>query len=243
MPEDTAPATRYIDRPARPQHPVESTALRMRTLAARNGVTPRGALRAGHLSAEAPAVCHAAGGCPQQPRPGGAPRIGGRRAGLVQGKEGSQRQRATTQGVSLKGAWQSLPWKNVHRQVCRLPKRLDRATPRGDVRTVHPLQQLLARSWYARLLAVRRLPQDHRGRHPAGIDGVKSLPPPPRWRRAHALRLDGTARALRRIWSPTRGSTTAKRPLGMPTQAARARHTLVRQALAPEWEAKLSAHT
>jgi hypothetical protein len=50
MTEDTAPATLYIDRPALPKNPVESTALRMRTMEARNGVTPRGSLRAGHLS-------------------------------------------------------------------------------------------------------------------------------------------------------------------------------------------------
>src|SRR5205823_1900970 len=104
-------------------------------------------------------------------------------------------------------------------------------------------QKLLARSWYARLLAVRRITQDNRGRHTAGIDGVKSLTPPQRWRLANELGLDGTASSLRRIWIPKRGSTTDKRPLGIPTQADRARQTLVRQALEPEWEAKLSAHT
>ena len=155
----------------------------------------------------------------------------------------SQRQRAKTQGVSLKVAWQSIPWKKVHRHVFRLQKRIYRATQRGDVRTVHKLQKLLARSWYARLLAVRRITQDNRGRHTAGIDGVKSLTPPQRWCLANELSLDGTASSLRRIWIPKRGSTTDKRPLGIPTQADRARQTLVRQALEPEWEAKLSAHT
>src|SRR5262249_46647541 len=57
------------------------------------------------------------------------------------------------------------------------------------------------------------------------------------------LYLDGTATALRRIWIPKRGSTTEKRPLGIPTQADRARQTVVRQALEPAWEAKLSPHT
>jgi RNA-directed DNA polymerase len=155
----------------------------------------------------------------------------------------SQRQRAKTPGVSLQVAWQSLPWKQVHRQVCRLHNRIDRATQRGEGRTVHTRQQRLARAWEARLLAVRRLTQDHRGRHTAGIDGGKSLTPPQRWGRAHERRLDGTARALRRLWIPTRGSTTANRPLGLPTQADRARHTLGRQALAPAWDAKLSAPT
>jgi RNA-directed DNA polymerase len=155
----------------------------------------------------------------------------------------SQRQRAKTQGVSLKVAWQEIPWMKVHRHVFRLQKRIYQATQRGDVRTVHKLQKLLVKSWYARLLAVRRTTQDNRGKHTAGIDGAKSLTPPQRWRLANEMQLDGTASALRRIWIPKRGSTTEKRPLGIPTQADRARQTLVRQALEPEWEAKLSGHT
>src|ERR671925_1680173 len=95
--------------------------------------------------------------------------------------------------------------KKVHRHVFRLQKRMDRATRRGDVRTVHKLQKLLVKSWYARLLAVRRITQDNRGRHTAGIDGVKSLTPPRRWRLANELGLDGTASPLRRIWIPKRG--------------------------------------
>jgi RNA-directed DNA polymerase len=161
----------------------------------------------------------------------------------VQGKGVSQRQRAKTQGLPLKVAWQGIPWKKVHRHVFRLQKRMYRATQRGEVRTVHKLQKLLVKSWYARLLAVRRITQDNQGKPTAGIDGAQSLTPPQRWRLATELRLDGKASALRRIWIPKRGSAPDKRPLGIPTQADRARQTLVRQALEPEWEAKLSSHT
>src|SRR2546426_11542695 len=175
--------------------------------------------------------------------PGIMPWICRRRAGILKGKAVSQRQRAKTQGQSLKVAWQDIPWKKVHRRVFHLQKRIDRATQRGDVRTAHKLQKLLVKSWYARLLAVRRITQDNRGKHTAGIDGVKTFTPPQRWRLANTLHLDGTATALRRIWIPKRGSKTEKRPLGIPTQTDRARQTLVRQALEPEWEAKLSPHT
>jgi RNA-directed DNA polymerase len=155
----------------------------------------------------------------------------------------SQRQRANTQGVSLKVAWQGIPWKKVHRHVFRLQKRMYQATQRGDVRTVHKLQKLLVKSWYARLLAVRRITQDNRGKHTAGIDGAQFRTAPQRWRLAHEIRLDGKATPLRRIWIPKRGSTIDKRPLGIPTQSDRVRQTLVRQALEPQWEAKLSPHT
>lgn len=139
-------------------------------------------------------------------------------------------------------AWQDIPWKKVHRHVFRLQKRIYRATQRGAIRTARKLQTLLIKSWYARLLAVRRVTQDNRGKQTAGIDGVKSLTPVQRWHLANTLRLDGQATPLRRTWIPKRGSN-AKRPLGMPTQHDRAPQTLVRQALEPAWEAKLSPHT
>ena len=154
----------------------------------------------------------------------------------------SQRQRAKTQGQPLMVAWQDIPWKKIHRHVCRLQKRIYRATQDGRVRIAQKLQKLLIKSWYARLLAVRRVTQDNRGKHTAGIDGVKSLTPPQRLALAHTLRLDNKATPLRRTWIPKRGSPE-KRPLGIPTQPERARQTLVRQALEPEWEAKLSPHT
>src|SRR4030095_7124619 len=155
----------------------------------------------------------------------------------------SPRLRAKTQDhQTLMAAWQDIPWKKIHRHVFRLQKRIYRATQDGRVRIAQKLQKLLIKSWYARLLAVRRVTQDNRGKHTAGIDGVKSLTPPQRLALAHTLRLDNKATPLRRTWIPKRGSPE-KRPLGIPTQQERARQTLVRQALEPEWEAKLSPHT
>ena len=162
---------------------------------------------------------------------------------MLKGKVVSQRQRAKTQDrKSLTAAWQEIPWTKVHRHVFRLQKRMYQATQRGEVRTVRKLQNLLSKSWYARLLAVRRVTQDNTGRHTAGIDGVKSLQPPQRLRLANELKLDDTATPLRRIWIPKHG-TSEKRPLGVPTLHERARQTVVRQALEPEWEAPLAAHS
>jgi len=165
-----------------------------------------------------------------------------RRAGVLKGKAVSQRQSAKTQGPALMVVWQDIPWKKIQRHVFRLQKRIYRATQHGQVRIARKLQQLLVKSWYARLLAVRRVTQDNRGKHTAGIDGVKSLSPRQRVGLATALHLDGTATPLRRTWIPKRGSAE-KRPLGIPTQHDRARQTLVRQALEPAWEAKLAPHT
>ena len=70
---------------------------------------------------------------------------------MLKGKAMSQRPWATTQGLSLKVAWQGSAWKQVQRHVFRLHKRSDRAAQREEVRTVHKLQKLLVKSWYARL--------------------------------------------------------------------------------------------
>jgi hypothetical protein len=44
--------------------------------------------------------------------------------------------------------------------------------------TPNSSQRLLLHSWSARLLAVRQVAQDNRGKRTAGVDGVKSLTPP-----------------------------------------------------------------
>ena len=118
---------------------------------------------------------------------------------------------------------------------------MDQATPRAEVRTARHLQKVRVQSWEARRLAVRRSSQDPRGTQTAGLDGVPSLTSAGRWRLAQALRLEGQAPPRRRLGIPKRGRA-AKRPRGMPTHQARARHTLVRQALEPAWDAKRAPH-
>src|SRR5215467_2717764 len=124
----------------------------------------------------------------------------------------------------------------------RLQKRIYQASRRHDVRTVRKLQRLLLHSWSARLLAVRHVTQDNRGKRTAGVDGVKSLPPPQRLALAQSLILDGTTTPVRRVWIPKPGSTD-QRPLGIPTMADRARQTLVKLALEPAWEARFAPNS
>src|SRR5215467_12584569 len=124
--------------------------------------------------------------------------------------------------------WNTLPWTRIQRQVLKLQKRMSRASRRHDVRTVRKRQRLLLHSWSARLLAVRHVTQDNRGKRTAGVDGVTSLPPQ-RLALAQSLILDGTTTPVRRVWIPKPDSTD-QRPLGIPTMADRARHTLVKSA-------------
>jgi len=138
--------------------------------------------------------------------------------------------------------WNQVDWGTVEVQVFKLQKRIYRASQSGDVAKVHKLQRLLLRSWNARLLAVRRISQDNQGKHTAGIDGYKSLTPKQRLTFAENLTLNEKGRPLRRVWIPKPGRSE-KRGLGIPTMEDRARQSLLKLALEPEWEAKFEPNS
>jgi RNA-directed DNA polymerase len=139
-------------------------------------------------------------------------------------------------------AWQDIPWHKVERAVFKLQQRIYRASRQGDVKTVHKLQRLLMKSWYAQRLATRRVTQDNRGKRTAGVEGVKSLTPPQRLRLAQTLSLSPQVQPVRRVWIP-KPRTTEHRPLGIPVMADRAGQALAKLALEPEWEAKFEPNS
>jgi RNA-directed DNA polymerase len=138
--------------------------------------------------------------------------------------------------------WNQIDWGTVEVQVFKLQKRIYRASQSGDVAKVHKLQRLLLRSWNTRLLAVRRISQDNQGKHTAGIDGYKSLSPKQRLTLAENLTLNEKGSPLRRVWIPKPGRTE-KRGLGIPTMEDRARQSLLKLALEPEWEAQFEPNS
>lgn len=134
--------------------------------------------------------------------------------------------------------WSTLPWKRIQIKVFKLQRRIYRASRRRQVKLVHKLQRLLVKSWYGRLLAVRRVTQDNQGKRTAGIDGVKDLTPHQRLEMAQSLSHFSCPRPLRRIWIPKPGKSE-KRPLSIPVMRDRATQALIKLALEPQWEAKL----
>lgn len=138
--------------------------------------------------------------------------------------------------------WRTLPWRKLEVAVLKLQRRIYKAAQAGDVRRVHKLQRLLLKSRAAKLLAVRRVTQDNQGKHTAGIDGVKSLPPPQRLALATRLGQLPTGRPTRRVWIPTPGKTE-RRPLGIPTLHDRALQALVKSAMEAEWEARFEPNS
>jgi len=138
--------------------------------------------------------------------------------------------------------WETIRWPRIERLVFKLQKRIYRAAQRGDHRQVRRLQKLLMRSRAAKLLAVRKVTQDNRGKRTAGIDGQTALTPTKRMALVEHLPLDGQAQPVRRVRIP-KPDTTEHRPLGIPTIADRAKQSLVTLGLEPEWEAKFEPNS
>ena len=96
--------------------------------------------------------------------------------------------------------WRLLPWSEIERNVFRLQQRIYQAASCGDVKRVHNLQRLLLSSYSARLLAVRRVTQDNRGKRTPGVDGELWDTPHKKAQAVQALRQRGyRPQPLRRL--------------------------------------------
>src|SRR6266436_6337313 len=138
--------------------------------------------------------------------------------------------------------WNTIPWRKLEVRVFKLQKRIYQATTRGKTKKAHRLQKLLASSWSAKSLAVRRVTQENTGKKTAGVDGVKSLTPPKRLKLIADMDLHEPVKPVRRVWIDKPGKPE-KRPLGIPIMHDRATQALVKLALEPEWEAKFEPNS
>lgn len=138
--------------------------------------------------------------------------------------------------ITSKVEWKAVNWRKVEFAVFKLQKRIYRTSLQGNTKLVRKLQKTLTNSWYAKLLAVRRVTQENKGKNTAGIDGISKVAPTERIKLALKLKLDGKANPTRRVWIPKPGKKEM-RPLGIPTMLDRAKQALLKMALEPEWEA------
>lgn len=147
-----------------------------------------------------------------------------------------------TDSQSKTVGWKDINWCQVERYVFKLQKRIYAASRRGEVRKVRKLQKTLMRSWSNKVLAVRKVTQENRGKKTAGVDGVKSLSPEERLNLVAQLKLTGKSQPTRRVWIPKPG-TKEQRPLGIPVMYDRGLQGVVKAALEPEWEAKFEGNS
>jgi RNA-directed DNA polymerase len=95
--------------------------------------------------------------------------------------------------------WTQINWKTVEKKVYKLQRRIYQASQDGDKQRVQRLQKTLLRSYSAKLLAVRKVCQENRGKKTAGIDGVKSLSAQARLELAKSLKPSKRVKPVRRF--------------------------------------------
>ncbi len=132
--------------------------------------------------------------------------------------------------------WNSIDWKEARRQVRRLQVRIAKAVKENRWNKVRSLQYLLTHSFYAKLLAVKRV-TSNKGKKTPGADGVLWRGARAKWRAACSLRRRGYhPQPLRRIYIKKKNGKL--RPLSIPTMYDRAQQALYKQGLAPVAETK-----
>lgn len=127
--------------------------------------------------------------------------------------------------------WNSINWKKVQAEVRWLQMRIAKAVTEKKWNKVKSLQWILAHSFSAKLLAVRRV-TSRKGANTPGVDGIIWNTPAKKMRGALLLKRHGyKALPLRRTFILKRNGKL--RPLGIPCMSDRAMQALYLLCLEP----------
>jgi len=143
----------------------------------------------------------------------------------------------------LPPCWEDINWRDVEKNVSRLQERIYRATERQEWKKVRSLQKLLVRAMSNKLLAIRQVTQENKGKNTPGVDGKVYDSPEARMALSQEdLSFAGyKPQPVRRIYIPK--SNGKQRPLGIPTMKDRIMQAIVKSAMEPEWEARFEANS
>ena len=139
-------------------------------------------------------------------------------------------------------AWKNIRWSLVQKRINKLQQRIFKSSKENNNEKVKFLQKILIDSLDAKLLAVRRVTTENRGRKTAGIDNKLYNTDKKKINFVKKIKIDGKANPIKRVYIPKPGKTE-KRPLGIPIIEDRVKQYLVLLALEPEWEAKFEPNS
>lgn len=142
----------------------------------------------------------------------------------------------------MENNWKDINWTKVNLIVYDLQHKIFKASVNGSssIAAMRYYQKALVNSEAAKLVAVRKVTQENRGKKTPGVDGKLVLRNLERIKLVYNLRLDGSADPIRRVYI---SKSDLKRPLGIPTIKDRAKQALLKLALEPEWEAKFDSNS
>ena len=145
--------------------------------------------------------------------------------------------RSNFSGFGPKPVWESINWTDIASKVASVQTIIFEACQLGNINKVHEYQNALINMKEAKLLSIRKVTQENKGKRTAGVDNVNKLNSRQRIEILEKVNIDGKASAIIRVWIPKPGKKE-KRPLGIPTILDRIKQQLVKLALEPQWEAK-----
>lgn len=126
--------------------------------------------------------------------------------------------------LARKHNWDHINWYTVENLVRRLQLRIAKAIKEGRYHRAKALQWLLTHSYYAKLLAIRRVTQN-KGKNTPGVDNVIWKTSKEKLEAVKLLKRRGyNAQPLRRKYIPKKNGK--QRPLGIPTMIDRAQQAL-----------------
>jgi len=130
------------------------------------------------------------------------------------------------------GDWKKIDWKKAEETVNRIQIRIIKAVESGNAGLVKRLQYLLAHSFYAKALAVKRVTSSH-GKKTPGVDGIVWKTQKEKYEAIFKLNNVGyQPKTLRRVYIEKPGKAE-KRPLSIPAMIDRAMQALYLLTLAP----------
>jgi len=128
--------------------------------------------------------------------------------------------------------WDTIDWQRAERIVNRIQIRITKAVLAEKHHLVKRLQYLLARSYYARALAVKKV-TTNKGKRTPGIDGIIWSQPAQKMKAVHELgNRNYKSKPLKRVYIEKYGKSE-KRPLSIPAMSDRAMQVLYLLALEP----------